>query len=284
MAGAVLLEKMTQAKFDQMIQRLSLDNQVPSGDAISVPKKVVQLSHPVLLNPHQPLVTKEGLITVAEALIREAVALMCHGSTESPQEHLRRCLERDGFDVSWDGGACAQGTPPWLRCSLPSNVNLPQVDNELHALLKYFDMQIAIAHLDQAIDCHTRGDWAAAIAQFRTFIEQLVNDISAKAFPGQDAASHTLNNRIQLLGKEGFLSEPRGEWGNDGKGYIQGLLRMLHSEGAHPGISDDEHSTFKFHLTLITARTLLRRLQKARFKPFTARCDGWNLVVCCPSR
>ncbi|HEJ3470347.1 TPA: hypothetical protein SL382_003637 [Pseudomonas aeruginosa] len=264
LAGAVLLENMTQAKFDQMVQRLGLDHQVPSGDGISVPKKVVQLSHQVLLHPHQQLVTKEGLITVAEALIREAVALMREGSTESPQEHLRRCLARDGFDVSWDGGACAQGSPPWLRRSLPTNLNLPQTDNELHALLKYFDMQIATAHLDQAIDCHTRGDWAAANAQFRTFIEQLINDISAKAFPGQDAVSHTLNNRIQLLGREGFLSEPRGEWGSDGKGYIQGLLRMLHSEGSHPGISDEEHSTFKLHLTLITAKTLLRRLQMGR--------------------
>lgn len=260
LAGAVLLEKMTQAKFDQMVQRLNLDSQVSYGDSISVPKKVVQLSRQVLLNPRQPLVTKEGVITVSEALVREAVALMSQRNTDASQESLRRCLARDGFDVSWDGGACAQGSPPWLRRSLPSSVNLPQGDDELHALLRSYDMQIAIAHLDQAIDCHTRGDWAAGNAQFRTFIEQLINDISAKAFPGLDAVTHTLNNRIQLLGREGFLSEPRGEWGNDGKGYIQGLLRMLNSEGSHPGISNEEHSTFKFHITLITARTLLRRL------------------------
>jgi len=36
---------------------------------------------------------------------------------------------------------------------------------------------------------------------------------------------------------------------------------MLHTEGSHPGLSDDDRSTFRLHLILITARTFLRRLK-----------------------
>lgn len=264
LAGAVMLERLTQAKFDQMVQRLGLNSLVPFGDGFSVAKKVVQLSHQVLLNPDHRVLTKDGLVTVAEALVREAVAVMYDGVTDPTQENLRRSLARDGFVVSWEAGECAQGSPPWLRRSLPASVDLPESDDELHSLLKHFGMQLALAHLDQAIDCHTRGDWAAANAQFRTFMEQMINSITATGFSDQDAPTHTLNNRIQLLGREGFLSEVRGEWGADGKGYVQGLFRMLHSDGSHPGISDEEHSTFKLHLTLVTARTLLRRLKMGR--------------------
>lgn len=261
LAAAVLLERMTQAKFDQMVQRLGLNAVIPFGDVLSVPKKVVQLSHQVLLNPTQQVLTRDGVVSLGEALVREAVALMSNGAAEPSQEDFRRSLARDGFVVSWDAGECAQGSPPWLRSSLPASVNMPKSDDELHALLKRFGMQMATAHLDQAIDCHTRGDWAAANAQFRTFMEQLINSITAIGFASQDAPTFTMNNRVQLLGRVGFFSLARGEWAEDGKGFIQGLLRMLHSDGSHPGLSDEEHSTYKLHLTLLTASTLLRRLQ-----------------------
>ena len=35
---------------------------------------------------------------------------------------------------------------------------------------------------------------------------------------------------------------------------------MLHTDGSHPGLSDDDHSTVRLHLALITGRALLRRL------------------------
>ena len=261
LAASVLLERMTQAKFDQMVQRLGLNSVIPIGEVLSVPKKVVQLSHQVLLNPTQQVLTRDGVVSLGEALVREAVALMSDGARDPSQEEFRRSLARDGFVVSWDAGECGQGSPPWLRASLPVSINMPNSDDELHALLKRYGMQMATAHLDQAIDCHTRGDWAAANAQFRTFMEQLINNITSIGFASLDTPSLTMNNRVQLLGRQGFFSLARGEWTEDGKGFIQGLLKMLHSDGSHPGLSDEEHSTYKLHLTLITARTLLRRLQ-----------------------
>ena len=52
----------------------------------------------------------------------------------------------------------------------------------------------------------------------------------------------------------------RNEWTQDGKNYINGLFKMLHTEGSHPGLSDEDHCTFRLHLVLVTTRTFLRRL------------------------
>jgi hypothetical protein len=64
-----------------------------------------------------------------------------------------------------------------------------------------------------------------------------------------------------LLADAGFLAKGRNEWTNDGKSYIHGLFKMLHTHGSHPGLSDEDHSTFRLHVVLVTARTFLRRLR-----------------------
>ena len=44
------------------------------------------------------------------------------------------------------------------------------------------------------------------------------------------------------------------------KNYVNGLFKMLHTEGSHSGLSDMEPSTLRLHLVMLTARTFLRRL------------------------
>ena len=76
------------------------------------------------------------------------------------------------------------------------------------------------------------------------------------------AASDDLNNAFQALAKCGFLSVSRAEWKEDGRGMLSGLLKMLHSEGSHKGLSDEAHSTFRLHVALVTARMMLNRLDQ----------------------
>ncbi|MGG7599827.1 hypothetical protein ACQ4OD_22750 [Pseudomonas sp. WC1] len=259
LAAAVLLERLTGAKFDQMVLRLGLDHVVPQGEQLSVPKKGVVLGTQVLHQPQLLVQAKDGLMSLGEALIREAVAVMSEQRIDEPQENFRRSLARDGFTVSWEEGNCGAGSPPWLRRSMPTSIDMPQNDDEVHRLLTHFGFNTAGRHLDQAIDAHARGDWAAANAQYRTFLEQLVDDIASLHFGTENSALSNLNNRLQLLGGKGYLSQNRGEWAPDGKSFVGGLFKMLHSEGSHPGLSDEDHCTFRLHLVLVTARTLLRR-------------------------
>lgn len=61
---------------------------------------------------------------------------------------------------------------------LPSEMDLPAADDEVHQLLKHFGFLQSMGHLDQAIQAHTTGDWAAANGQTRTFIESLFEEIA----------------------------------------------------------------------------------------------------------
>ncbi|WNO54117.1 hypothetical protein [Stakelama saccharophila] len=63
-----------------------------------------------------------------------------------------------------------------------------------------------------------------------------------------------------MLANKGFLATDRNEWTQDGKNFINGLFKMLHTDGSHPGLSDEDHSTFRLHLVIVSARTFLRRL------------------------
>ena len=159
------------------------------------------------------------------------------------------------YVVSWNEGA----REPMLRAALPDEVDLPACDDEVHQLLKQFGFVVPLGHLNQAIDAHARGDWAAANSQIRSFLEGLVGDIAQHIEPQLKGQSPSAENCRSLLAELGFLSKNRNERAADGK-FLSGVFKMLHTDGSHPGLSDEDHSTFRLHLALITGRAPLRRL------------------------
>jgi hypothetical protein len=248
-------EMLTQAKFDQLAVRLGLDDEIPQGPAKSVAAKCALLARLVNQRAAQIVSTLDGPMTLAEAAVREAVGVTIPRYAKTEQERFLRGLALDGYVVSWE-----DARTPLLRAALPGEIDLPAADDEVHQLLKQFDFTVSLGHLDQAIDAHTRGDWAAANSQIRTFLEGLLNDIALRVDSQKAAALASSENRRAWLAERGFLSSNRNEWTNDGKNYLNGLFKMLHTDGSHPGLSDEDHSTFRLHLALITGRTLLRRL------------------------
>jgi hypothetical protein len=244
----------SQAKFDQVLVRLGLDTEIQLGPARSVAAKAALLGAIVTRRSTQAIQTIGGEMTLAEAVVRTAVELSQISRPELAP--FLRGLALDGYVIA-QGDA---GAAPQLRAALPADIDLPAADDEVHVLLKQFGFLVPLGHLDQAIQAHTRGEWAAANSQIRTFLEGLLDDIARKRFAQKAAPLLTSENRRALLANEGFLSLSRNEWSPDGKGYINGLFKMLHTDGSHPGLSDDDHSTFRLHLALITARMLQRRL------------------------
>lgn len=258
-AVAMLDKQLSQAKFDHLVLRLGLEQYIAADTTASVSKKAAQLGRLVLANGSQVVQTLDGTITLTEATVREAVALtMNFDSPSAEQERLVRALALDGFVIEWSEDSSAV---PTLRAGLPDEVDLPATDDEVHQLLKHFDFQTALGHLDQAVEAHTRGDWAAANGQTRTFVESIFNQIADHIDPIAAAAAGSSENRRAWLADRGFISKARNEWTNDGKNYVNGLFKMLHTEGSHPGLSDEDRSTFRLHIALVTARTFLRRLK-----------------------
>ena len=146
---------------------------------------------------------------------------------------------------------------------------MPQADNEVHALLDELDMEVAKGHLDQAIDNHARGQWAAANAQLRGCMQELFDVVAVRLEPEASAGLKPGENRRRLLARRQppFLYEDLGEWGQDGKNFVNGMFKRLHGHGAHPGLSDEEDCTFRLHLVLVVARLFLRRAKSLRAGP-----------------
>lgn len=256
MAAVELLEFLTQAQFNQMVVRLELEDTVSAGTALSVAAKCALLGRIVVQQAENVVQTLDGAATLGEAVVREAVKILDIDRIDAKHEALRRGLARDGFVVT---RSLRDGIST-LRAALPNDVQLADADDEVHKLLKDHKFMVPLGHLDQAIEAHTRGDWAACNSQIRTFLEGLLDCIAYEINAEEASRRPSSENRRALLAEIGFLSVARNEWTTDGKNFINGAFKMLHTDGSHPGLSDEDHSTFRLQLVLVTARMFLRRL------------------------
>lgn len=263
-AATELLEQHTQARFNQMVVRIGLENDVLQDTSVSVGKKAAVLGKLVVARADLVVQTLDGPVSLAEAVVREAAQLAQPASTDAIHTDFLRGLARDGFVLM---PVASSGQRASIRSALPGEIQLTATDDEVHHLLKQFGFATPLGHLDQAIDAHTRGDWAACNGQLRAFMEGLFDDIAGHIDSAQASQLPTAENRRAMLGSEGFFDAGSNEWSGDGKNYVNGLFKMLHTQGAHPGLSDQDHSTFRLHVVLVTAGMYLRRLTRPRPQP-----------------
>lgn len=252
----------THTQINKIVLRLILESEVPADTTLGIEKKCDRLGRIVIERSTDTIETLDGTLCLAEAFVREALGLADENSSSERQADLLRGLARDGYVVTWGGWRA----PPKLRAALPEEIDLPATDDEVRGLLKAYGFTVPLRHMDLAIEAHARGEWEAANAQLRAWLEGLFNDIARHIdAEGASALQNGINLR-QLLASEaiGFLAMDRKEWTLDGKNYIEGLFKMLHTDGAHPGLSDEDHCTFRLHIVLVTARTFLRRLHQGR--------------------
>ena len=228
----------------------------PAGaNAISVTKRLNNLMG--VLDQRPDRFTDDGGL-LRDSIVEKAISFLPSLEPQFPWQtpmDLRpeeaahvRSLSPDGFTVS--GGA--------LRREMPEEISLVEAESELMQLLKKHGLVIPHGHLTQALDAHGRGNWAAANGQIRTFIDALLDEITVRIDPAF-AALNSGQQRRAKLASIGFLSKALNEWDDNGLGFINGLVKRLHPQGAHPGLSDDSDSTFRLHVVLITARLLMVR-------------------------
>lgn len=157
-AAIELLEGHSQARFNQMVLRLGLEDEIDSGTALSVAKKCDILGRIVVQRSDQVLDTLDGTMTLGEGVVRESVQLLSADPRFPREIALGRGLARDGYVVSFDD----YGRDPKLRAALPDEVQPPQTDDEVHQLLKALQFTTPLGHLDQAVEAHTRGASSAS--------------------------------------------------------------------------------------------------------------------------
>lgn len=252
-AAVEMLERFTQAGLTRFLLKLGPDFTRRSGTG-SVTSRLNNLIGLVDESPDRRLDDGELL---RDVLVETAVGFLPREPEHEWQEprSLRsdevafvRALELDGFLVS--GGV--------LRRALPVDIELPAAQSEIDRLLEKHGFSVAKGHLKQALDAHARANWAGANSQIRTFMDAVLDEIAAKLDPGAATLTSGQARRAKLT-SIGFLSRDLNEWDDKGLGFVNGLMKRLHPQGSHPGLSDDEDSTFRLHVVLLTARLLLTR-------------------------
>jgi len=225
------------------------------GENTSVAKRMNSLKRFCDQNPDYD--TSDG--PIADVLVEKATSHLISTDLAEREnllpevrQFLRR-LDQDGFIV-------AEGA---IRRALPdeAEVNLAEAQSELVALLDKHRLTVARGHFDQALNAHGRGEWAGANAQIRAFFDALFDALAERLVPEAAALATGQPHRAKLAAK-GFLSRELNEWDDTGKGFFNGLVKRLHPAGSHPGLSDEEDSTFRLHLVLLTTRHFLRRFDQ----------------------
>ncbi len=163
-------------------------------------------------------------------------------------------LKRDGYIV----------VGKTIKKLLPQEIEEAKIESELMVALDDVGFQQSKEHLNQAISNHSQGSWAGANSQFRTFTESLLLEICKKLLPKN--AALTCAQAIKLLSDTAnppFLSKDLNEVPSNDKddSFVYGLWVRLHSDGSHPGLSDEDDSSFRYHMTIVFANYLLRRLK-----------------------
>jgi hypothetical protein len=161
---------------------------------------------------------------------------------------LAHSLDRDGYELTSNG----------LRKKLPAEFPVVEQENQLISLLDKFGFITAKGHYEQAVAAHSRGEWAAANAQLRTFVEEFFDKTQAIVCPGHYSSS---NERKIALAKAGFFIKEYNEYLFNGTGFVEGFWKRLHPEGSHPGLSEQSDSTFRLHLVILVIHHFLMRLE-----------------------
>ena len=172
-------------------------------------------------------------------------------------KELGNNLKRDGFIV--EGKV--------IKKLLPQEIDEARTESELESNLDYYNFKTSKGHLTQAINNHSLGNWASANSQFRTFIESLLVEINNYLLPNNQVT--TAAQAIKTLAETAsppFLSKTLNEYPNDkdADSFIYGFWCRLHPTGSHPGLSDEDDCSFRYHISIVFANYLLRRLTERK--------------------
>lgn len=161
---------------------------------------------------------------------------------------LKRLLLKDGFEIR----------DKQLVRMVDSTIDYVENEGLLFELLNKYNFRTAEGHYTQAVNAFTRGDWAACNSQIRTFVEELLcklaEDITGNTFNKSHHARTALSQSTPKL----FYPE-LNEWLNDGTGYFETFWKRLHTQGSHPGLSDENDSMFRLNIVQISILEVLRR-------------------------
>ena len=191
------LELSTHAKMGTFLIRFEMEE--ADNQSTLEPRKLGIIEY---LRDHPEKIGPFGANLVVE-IIEYLIETRCR--YEMPEEvfpRLVRSLKRNGYVI--ENGR--------LQTMLPEGLQIAETEDELTTLLGQFGFSTAKGHFTQAVSAHTRGEWAAANAQLRSFIESLFDSIAELLIDDKTKLPSTSHGRRELLTKlEPAVSTHRAE-------------------------------------------------------------------------
>jgi hypothetical protein len=252
----------TNAELEGLVLEYDLTDQVASAGSIA--KTILNLKKFAVQYPGHLVRTDHGERPLAAALVDKAIQIARKDvRTKSLLEKLERYLNLDGYSLAFGDAEGLWNTRRAIlgfTVSMPGFVKLPESSSEVDRLLNANGFEVAKRHLDSARDNITQGDWEAANSQCRTFLEALTDAIADDLYGADATALQGGLAKRQLLATRGFISREKHEFGDgNGQAFLPGLAKLLHPDGAHPGISNQPDALFRLQAVVVTARWLLKR-------------------------
>lgn len=215
----------------------------------------------IIRSPEKLVITPKGQIQIQDAIIDIAIKIPQYNRRENWNDMIIG-LKFDGYEVKYINSSNDCELIRMLPKDMPQE-NMNENEDEITKILNKYNFNITKGHLIQAKNAFNRGDWAASNAQFRSFFESYLNDIAEAIGCEKDKNSHQKREFLAQTEPPFLLSNYNECSENINKPtYIQGLMNRMHPEGSHPGLSEVDDATFRFQITLITARLLLTRFDK----------------------
>jgi len=215
--------------------------------------------------------TENGRVSLSRALVE--IAIKTPKSKESSDwKKFIAGLRFDGFEViETEIKTFSYGSPNTnvkLVRMLPEGIpglDFREAESEVVALLGQHGFVVAKGHLNQSIAAYQRGEWSSANGELRNFYESYLNEIAVGLGYTGGGDSKAKRDFLGSLTSP-FLLLDHNEWNanNHKPQYVQGLMSRMHPHGGHPGLSEEEDSTFRLQVSLITARLFLRRFDQRK--------------------
>ena len=168
---------------------------------------------------------------------------MLKGQANKFDRQLLTALRADGYEMV--NGKIIPAPPLQL---------MAESMGHLQMLLRHRNFLVAEGHLIQALDNYQRGNWAACNAQLRALLEEICNVLYARN--SDEEMSMVGGSARKWLETMGILSEKESE-------FFKSWFKILHTEGSHPGLSSQEDTRWRLHVTVSTSHWALMALDKS---------------------
>ena len=266
-----ILERIpTNAEVESLLLEYGLSEAVPSRGSIS--KTMLELKKFAATRPGHVVQTEYGEKALSVLVVEEAIRRFGRsGQNVDMWDRLERYLNLNGYSLLKEVGADWHGEYQeitGIELAMPEFAGLPESSSEVDTLLAGYGFSVAGLHLDNAKKNIAQGTWEAANSQCRAFLEALTDGIADRLYPAESATRGGGLQKRQLLAEKGFLSREKHEFGDgNGQAFLPGVAKLLHSDGAHPGISTQHDALFRLQIVVVTARWLLKRIEEISHRP-----------------